>query len=125
MILTQIDAITPKIIEFALDGLALRHKAIASNIANINSDNYKPINVSFESQIDSLRSDFNNGSIKNDQSTYQPTISFGKKLQRNESVGIDMSTVQINQNTIQYHALIKGLDYYISTLSIAIKEGRG
>lgn len=125
MILSQLESITPKLVGFALDGLSMRHQAIASNIANVNSIDYKPISVSFENQISDLRNSFYNTSVKNTDFHFDPVISYGNKQQKSDgSKGIDMNTVQLNQNVIQYHALIKGLDHYISTLSIAIKEGR-
>lgn len=124
MILSQIDSITPKLIEFALDGLSLRHKAIASNIANVNSVDYRPISVSFENQIDSIRNDFYSDSAKSARLNFEPVLTFENPRSNNNNIGIDMSTVELNQNVIQYHALIKGMDYYISTLSLAIKEGR-
>lgn len=125
MILSQIESITPKIIGFALDGLTMRHQAIASNIANINSVDYKPIRVSFENQISSIRSDFYNDFNANAELNFKPIVSYDRANQGSSgSSGIDMSTVQLNQNVVQYHALIRGLEHYVSTLSIAIKEGR-
>ena len=125
MILNQLESITPQLVGFALDGLSMRHQAIASNIANVNSVDYKPISVSFENQISDLRNSFQNTSAENTPFHFEPIFTYGNKLQKsNSSTGIDMNTVQLNQNVIQYHALIKGLDHYISTLSIAIKEGR-
>lgn len=38
----------------ALDGLAARHKAIASNIANAETPDYKRIDVSFEDQLEKI-----------------------------------------------------------------------
>jgi flagellar basal-body rod protein FlgB len=125
MILNQLESITPKLVGFALDGLSVRHQAIASNIANVNSVDYKPIRVSFENQISDIRNGFYNTSVKDTDFHFDPVISYGNKQHKsNGSTGIDMNTVHLNQNVIQYHALIKGLDHYISTLSIAIKEGR-
>lgn len=125
MILSQIDSITPKLVGFALDGLSMRHQAIASNIANTDSVDYKPISVSFENQISDLRNNFYNTSTQNTDFKFQPIISYASKSKKsNGSTGIDMNTVQLNQNVIQYHALIKGMNHYVSTLLIAIKEGR-
>jgi len=39
----------------ALDAYTLRHKTIASNIANIESTGYKPLAVSFEDQLNASR----------------------------------------------------------------------
>lgn len=125
MMLEQIGSITPQIVEFALDGLTMRHQAIASNIANINSVGYKPITISFESQISDLRNKFDDGSVQGSDFHFDPIVSYGKtQEQAGGSAGIDMNTVQLNQNVIRYHALIKGMDHYISMLSIAVKEGR-
>lgn len=125
MILSQIESITPKLIGFALDGLTMRHQAIASNIANISSADYRPMKVSFEQQISAIRSDFYDDAVKNADIGFKPLVSYGSKQQMgNSSAGIDMNTVQLNQNVIQYHALIRGLEHYVSTLSIAVKEGR-
>lgn len=46
------EAISPVIINKALDALVLRAEATAQNIANVNGRNYRPMQVSFE---DSLR----------------------------------------------------------------------
>ncbi|MFV1922190.1 MAG: flagellar basal body rod protein FlgB [Methylotenera sp.] len=126
MILSQIESITPKLIGFALDGLTMRHQAIASNIANISSADYRPMKVSFEQQISAIRSDFYDNAAKSADVNFKPIVSYGNKqqLSNSSSAGIDMNTVQLNQNVIQYHALIRGLEHYVSTLSIAIKEGR-
>lgn len=126
MILSPLESITPQLVEFALDGLSMRHQAIASNIANVNSAGYKPVTVSFESQINDLRKSSYSLSDVSENFQFKPIISYGKSQQQsNGAVGIDMNTVKLNQNVVQYHALIKGIDHYISTLSIAIKEGRG
>lgn len=125
MILSQIESITPKLVEFALDGISMRHQAIASNIANVNSVGYKPISVAFENQLSDIRNNFYNNSTRDADFKFSPVISYGGKLQQSSgSSGIDMNTVKLNQNVIQYHALIKGMDHYLSTLTIAIKEGR-
>ena len=45
------DSVTITALSSALDGLAARQRAIASNIANINTPNYRARVVSFESQL--------------------------------------------------------------------------
>ena len=52
----------------ALDAYALRHKAIASNIANINTVGYKPKSVTFEDQLSgALRSGSQPGALTNER----------------------------------------------------------
>ena len=52
----------------ALDAYSLRHKAIASNIANINTVGYKPKTVTFEDQLSgALRSGSQPGALTNER----------------------------------------------------------
>lgn len=55
------DSVTSKAIGSALDGLALRQRAIANNIANVNTPNYQAKRVSFE---DALAKSIRNGDGK-------------------------------------------------------------
>lgn len=125
MLLDQTDSITPRIVEQALNGLSMRHEAIATNIANINTVGYRPISVSFESQLASLQKNY---PVKDTQSSsfeIDPIISHGRKQTTGvNNSNIDANTVMLNQNVIQYHALIKGMQHYMAMLSTAVKEGR-
>lgn len=123
-----ISGITSKAVEFALDGMALRQEAIASNIANYNSIGYKPIKVSFESAISDMLSNQNSIGSTSDgmsETKFSPNISYGSPIVGNTyGTGLDANLVMLNQNNIQYQALIKGFDKYASTIAQAIKEGR-
>lgn len=125
MIFDQLNSITPQILNFALDGLSARHQAIAANIANAGTEGYRPVSVSFETQLDQLRSDRLNGGEAASLSKFefQPLISHGKMQGANEG-NIDAQTVKLNQNVVQYHALIKGMQHYMTMMSTAVKEGR-
>ncbi|MET1085877.1 MAG: flagellar basal body protein [Arthrobacter sp.] len=45
------DSVSALALESALDGLALRQRTIANNIANVNTPNYKARRVAFESAL--------------------------------------------------------------------------
>jgi flagellar basal-body rod protein FlgB len=45
------DSVTAVAMESALDGLALRQRTIANNIANVNTPNYQAKRVAFESAL--------------------------------------------------------------------------
>jgi flagellar basal-body rod protein FlgB len=125
MLFEQVDSITPKIIEQALNGLSLRHEAIASNIANLNTVGYRPISVSFESQLANVQRAYSTGGNQGSAFEISPIVTRGKKQASAVSnSNIDANTVMLNQNVIQYHALIKGMQHYMGMLSIAVKEGR-
>lgn len=119
--------ITGTVVEYALDGLALRHTAIAANIANANTPGYRPLQVSFEGQLASVAAQINNGgggdvplsSLPAPQVATMPPIAQGQGRQVLEG-----EIINLNRNVMQYQALIRGLDKYTAMLSTAINEGR-
>jgi flagellar basal body rod protein FlgB len=50
----MVHSLTSVMVESALDGTSLRHMALASNIANAHAENYRPMQVEFESQVEAL-----------------------------------------------------------------------
>jgi flagellar basal-body rod protein FlgB len=46
-----ITSLTTQVMNKALDGLSRRHKAIASNLANVDTPNYRRRDVSFEGAL--------------------------------------------------------------------------
>lgn len=123
---SSLTGITGLAVGYALDGLSMRHSAIATNIANANSPGYRPMRVSFENQLAGMLAE-----IKNESSTTSspnpppPLVSFEPQvtelLRRNT---VENEMVQLNRNVLQYEALIKGLNKYSSTIATAINEGR-
>ena len=58
----MLESVTSAALASAMDGLALRQRAIANNIANVNTPNYHAKRVSFEAALaDSVKS--GNGSV--------------------------------------------------------------
>ncbi|HSO16141.1 MAG TPA: flagellar basal body rod protein FlgB [Arthrobacter sp.] len=58
----MLESVTSAALASAMDGLALRQRAIANNIANVNTPNYHAKRVNFEAALaDSVRS--GNGSV--------------------------------------------------------------
>ncbi|WCI07434.1 flagellar basal body protein [Arthrobacter sp. OVS8] len=58
----MLESVTSAALASAMDGLALRQRAIANNIANVNTPNYHAKRVSFEAALaDSVQS--GNGSV--------------------------------------------------------------
>lgn len=118
-----ITGITGQAIEYALDGLSMRHAAIAANIANANTPNYRPVRVSFESQLASTLSQWRGGSST--LTPGSPTVSVVQNMTSGLRTGaLENEVVLLNKNTLQYEALIKGLDKYAAIVSTAINEGR-
>jgi flagellar basal-body rod protein FlgB len=125
LIAGEVGGVTASSVAYALDGLALRHAAIAANIANANSVGYQPVEVSFESYLADYLAKTNM-----DTPTGLPTEVLPKpdiKPSQFSLAGreaIEMQAVFLNQNVLQYQALISGLGKYMSTVAVAINEGR-
>lgn len=113
--------ITGQVIGFALDGLALRHNAISSNIANSNAVGYRPMRVNFENKISEMLASQENSK----PTAFEPSISFGTPVGLDsEQMSFESNLAMLNQNVVQYQALVKGLGTYMAAITEAIKEGR-
>jgi flagellar basal-body rod protein FlgB len=121
-----LDGITTKIVGYALDGLSSRHQAIASNIANSGAYGYRPVQVDFESQLAKVAEQLNSSAITpSSDISFEPQISLGSPISTDtSSTMLERNVVMLNQNTLQYQALVKGLATYASTIAEAIKEGK-
>lgn len=121
----------------ALDGSSQRQKAIAHNIANINTPNYKKINVSFQDQLQAALGNSQKISLsrtnerhiqsKPKLSDVEPIISRDNSTSMRpdkNNVDIDQEMTQLAENTIYYYTLISQLNKRISHLKHIISEGR-
>lgn len=113
------------LVKAALDASSLRHEAIATNIANINTPGFKSLKVSFEDQLQGLVSSGqykNDETLKNRMKNIKPYIFETTNEQQTNQLDVEM--VDMAKNTIHYQTLLKGLRGYGSIVKMAIKEGR-
>ncbi len=124
-------------VRLSLDASALRQKAIANNIANVNTPGYKRIEVSFESE---LRKALNPQQLlgaqtnANHMSIGRPTMDHiqPQAYRPNEptqpgqinNVDIDMEMAKLAENQILFNAGVKFLTERTGTLRAAI-AGKG
>lgn len=114
-----------------LEATTLRAKAIANNIANINTKNYKKFSVVFEDNLKKASdSDFklkktNSKHISGtDEDAGQIQIEQDKsKSMRTDGNNVDLDLEKVNQaaNTLKYNALITRINNKISTVKSVIK----
>ena len=125
------EPVTKALLIKALDAATLRHQAIASNIANANSVNYRPLKVNFEQQLGFARAALaqgQSGLTSADIAGIRPVLeqeparSAGPTS--SSAVMLDMEMVKLSQNTIQYQALLKGMSQRGSIISLAVNEGK-
>lgn len=119
---TSLGGVTASVVEYALDGLSLRHAAIAANIANANSVGFRPLQVSFEDALASLVDAGNpsRAAVANLPKAILSPVAAGAVGEHT----VEAQTVLLNQNVVQHQALITGLNKYLSAVSTAINEGR-
>jgi flagellar basal-body rod protein FlgB len=98
--------------KLAVDAAALRHQAIAHNLANLNSENYVPLRVSFDAQLAAA------GRAK-PQLVQELDRGIGPRPQ-----DVDMEMVKLSQNTIHYQALMRGIGRQYAMLRDVISEGK-
>lgn len=125
--LDDIGGVTSQIVKVALDASVLKHKVIANNIANANTEGFRPQQINFESyllniehsrtpeidemvvaQLDELQRAINNGELINQSST--------------SKVELDVEMKEMTENVIRYRALLEGLSKRGSIISMAISQ---
>jgi flagellar basal-body rod protein FlgB len=107
--INAMEGLGASMVKVALDAAALRHQAIAHNIANLHSPGFVPLTVSFESQLEALR---------RGQPPGKPElVEQFDKAPGPRPQDVDMEMVALAENTIHYQALIKGMGTQLAILS--------
>ena len=114
--ITGTEPLGSSMVKLALDGAALRHQAIAHNIANLHSEGYVPMSVSFEAQLDAVRRRQAPAPL---EALPQPGAAAGPRPQ-----DADLEMVALSQNTIHYQALLRALGTQLGIIAAAIGDGR-
>ena len=122
----------------ALDASWLRNKAIANNIANVDTPGYKRQKVEFEhllskaidsKEVAGVTTNEKHIPIGGAQSLYRSGISVTEdnttsiRLDGN-NVDIESEMAQLAQNNIKYNALIQKISNEFNKLRTVINEGR-
>lgn len=120
---------TYELIKRALDVSDLRGKAIANNIANINTKGYKKINVTFEETLSDVTSDFKTKGNTNISKNGIGEISFKRDnttSMRADGNNVDIELEKTNQatNTLMYNALISKANGKLSMKKYIISGGK-
>jgi flagellar basal-body rod protein FlgB len=117
------EAVTAGLMRMALDGAALRHQAIATNIANATTPGHRPVQVNFEANIAQARQRMEAGeSPAAVRAELAPTAQVADD--GDPAVSIDMQAADLAQNVVHYQALLKGYGKRMSILAMAINEGK-
>lgn len=102
--------------KLALDAAALRHQAIAHNLANLHSEDYVPLGVRFEAQLRKFKAAASAAPAR-----LVPEYERGTGPRPQD---VDVEMVRLAENTIHYQALLRALGRQMAILGDAIGEGR-
>ncbi|MFZ5352345.1 MAG: flagellar basal body rod protein FlgB [Bacillota bacterium] len=122
-----------KIVHTALDAAWLRNKAIAENIANVNTPGYKRTIVTFEEQlnnaIQTIEPKNNKPESERESNNRANNANVSIKVEKDHSssmrrdgnnVDIDVEMAENAKNTIKYNALLKRAGY--SSLRVVLTD---
>lgn len=122
-----IESVTTKALGVALDAASFRQQLIAGNIANASTAGYVPQHFEFSEQMAQARS------VLATQGSLDPAMLRAFEFRAHasldgagapESVRLDGEVAALAQNTVQYQALIKGLNKHFSILASAASDGK-
>ena len=112
-----------------LDGAAARHRALAENIANVDTPGFQRVDVAFETELQAALKDAqaNPRTALDRIATVRPrqsrdTVSPARVDGNN--VDVDREMARIAQNTQEYEAAARALATKLRMLRSAISEGK-
>jgi flagellar basal-body rod protein FlgB len=116
------DDVTSVALGSALTGLAARQRAIADNIANVETPGYHATRVSFE---DSLRSAVDDGSIASGSVTsVGPTTQTSLEPTRlnGNNVNLDTESLSSVDTNLRYQLTLRAVDHDFSILKTSMRS---
>ncbi|MCM1567372.1 MAG: flagellar basal body rod protein FlgB [Dehalobacter sp.] len=124
------------LLEGGLDGLGLRQRVLADNIANNDTPDFKRSDVSFDKILQATMDSMNNTAVvSGTEPGHIPITGTGltsngfvvkdeNTTYRNDgnNVDIDLEMTRLAENTLQYNSLSRMLTMHLSMLKQAIQE---
>ena len=108
------DSVSFSAVNSALDGLALRQRVIANNVANINTPNFKAGRVAFEETLASAVKDGSGTVAASQASSLEPTRTDGN------NVNLDSETLLNVDTNLRYQLATQAVDQEFSFMRIAM-----
>lgn len=110
-----IEALTLPALTTAMDAALIRQQVIANNIANVNTQGFRPQQVRFDVAFDAAAAEGTPLSVQ-----LQPQVG----LSVDGAVRLDSEVAAMAQNGAHYQALLKALNRHLSVLSSAVSDGK-
>lgn len=105
-----------------LDACALRQAVYSANIANVDVPGYEPLEVSFESQLQSAKSLFEASPAGQADllESLRPTVVASTQ----GTVELDQQLAMMSKNALQYQTLLGAFERSVGLLRLAVQEGK-
>lgn len=116
-----IDPATLQLVSRALDAGALRHQAIAQNIANANVAGARATRVQFEELLGTVQTEVAAGRSFKAEDVPAPLLTTEAEGQ---PIALDTEMAALSSNSLQYQALLRAVGKQLSILGVAVQEGR-
>ena len=120
----SIESATKAMLGQALEATTMRHQAIAQNIANVNTPDYRAVDVSFEDQLSGVRDQLEQGHGVSAamMAQYHPTlVSADRTGSDGGAVSLEMELAKLSENTLHQQVLLKLLNSHYSVMASALK----
>lgn len=109
------DSVTFKALDSALDGLAARQRAVANNIANVNTPGYRAQRVSFEDALAQSVEQGDGSVAATTRRSLEPTRQDGS------NVNLDTETLSNIDTVLRYQFASNAIDGQFSSIRAALK----
>jgi flagellar basal-body rod protein FlgB len=109
------DSVTMNALSSAMDGLALRQRTIAQNIANVNTPNYHAKIVSFENAL------AQSVAAGNGTASATTTVSNAPTQQNGNNVSLDSETLNNIETVLRYQFATQAVNMDFNATSAALK----
>ena len=121
-----VHTMTTRVISLALDAAAMRQQAHALNIARAGVAGQPSLQVNFEAQLERARSSLEReGRVSGDSlAGVSPRLEALPAMADQDMPQLDTETLRLAQNTVQFQALLRGLERHFGMLAQAVGDGR-
>jgi flagellar basal-body rod protein FlgB len=128
--MNPIEGATALAVARALDAASLRQDAIAANIANANTQGYRPVRVRFEEGLGALRSKLEASGrieaadLESVHATVEPDPQATPGANGGSMVALDQEVGNLATNSLHYQVLLRALNRQLSIIGTAINDGK-
>jgi flagellar basal-body rod protein FlgB len=124
------EGVTGKLVGLALDAAIARHAAIAANIANVDTEGYRPLTARFDQLVEELRGRVTDRA--KDGTTEKLAQSMRQSLDDSPTVEdttaskveLDMQMAGLTKNLVLYQTLLAAQSKLMSMSQLVITEGK-